>query len=117
MGEGGFCSMDMFSFPDDREGCTYLRPWSHSTAEWHFYFNIERRPRKYGRFYEQRVREGKRKRYVFSSKKELSTKGIGYLTLYGIVDCDKACGGNIEETKLGSWSDGTFHKGKYHRLN
>lgn len=117
MEEGGFCSMDKFVFPEDREGCTYMRPWRLDAAEWHFYFNIERRPRVYGPNYEKRIREGKIKRQIYASKKELSTKPIGYLTLYGVVDCDQVCLGNIEETKLGSYSDGTFHKGKYHRLN
>lgn len=46
----------------------------------------------------------------------MSTKPIGHLTLYGVVDCDKVCAGK-EEKSLGSYADGTFHKGRAHRLN
>lgn len=50
-----------------------------------------------------------------SSKKEMSTEPFGKLELYGVVPCSEVCGGK-DDVKLGSKADGTFHKGRAHRL-
>ncbi|KAF1764304.1 hypothetical protein GCK72_004251 [Caenorhabditis remanei] len=113
-GEGGFCTMDVFKTPDDKEGCTYLRPWYSKDHQWQFYFEFNRRPRVFGRHYQQRVKNGTRKRHV--AKTETSTKTIGTLTLYGMVDCDKVCKGEEFGPALGAYGDATFHKGRAHRL-
>lgn len=116
LGTGGHCTMDKFSYPKDTEGCTYMRPWTIGDQNWEFHFILERRHRVLGSYYHQRLREGKRKRHVY--KKETSTKTIGQMILYGIVDCSEVCNLGVEGMKkLGSYSDGTFHRGKFHRLN
>ncbi|ULU03903.1 hypothetical protein L5515_013148 [Caenorhabditis briggsae] len=110
---GGYCVLDKFTYPKDTEGCTYLRPWKHHDDRFKFYFILERRPRKLGAYYHQRVREGKRKRHVVRR----STKVIGQLNLYGLVDCKNVCNLGLGEKKLGSYSDGTFHSGRASRYN
>uniref|UniRef100_A0A8R1E037 Uncharacterized protein n=1 Tax=Caenorhabditis japonica TaxID=281687 RepID=A0A8R1E037_CAEJA len=115
LSEGGFCTLDKFSFPEDREGCTYLRPWSHKVDSWSFYFVLEKRPRKYGKAFAARQKLMKVKRQT-STKKEMSTEPFGILELYGVVPCSEVCGNEKDGKKLGSQADGTFHRGRSHRL-
>ena len=79
-----------------------------------FYFEFNRRPRVFDRHYQPR---GTRKRHI--AKTGTSTKTIGTLTLYGMVDCDKVS--NEEELKdagpgSGAYGDATFQMVRTHRL-
>ncbi|EFO97974.1 hypothetical protein CRE_17614 [Caenorhabditis remanei] len=65
-----------------------------------FYFEFIRRPRVFGRHYQQRVKNGTRKRHI--AKTETSTKTIGTLTLYGMVDCDKLFSKKCEALEMES---------------
>ncbi|CAB3405591.1 unnamed protein product [Caenorhabditis bovis] len=106
---GGFCTLDKFSYPDDQQGCTYLRPWTHKKDTWSFYFVLEKRARQYRKGYDH---TRKRKR---QTRKATSTEPSGIFHLYGIVPCSEACL-TQEEKKLGSYADGTFHRGRSNRL-
>ncbi|KHJ83789.1 hypothetical protein OESDEN_16508, partial [Oesophagostomum dentatum] len=82
LSEGGFCTLDKFSYPKDREGCAYLRPWLYPYDRYSFYFVLERRPRKYS---EAR----KRARRVSRKTGRLSTTPFGHLQLLGVVPCEE----------------------------
>ncbi|KAL6734861.1 hypothetical protein Aduo_005360 [Ancylostoma duodenale] len=87
LSEGGFCTLDKFSYPKDREGCAYLRPWLYPFDRYSFYFVLERRPRKYSD-------ARKRARRVSRRTGRLSATPFGHLQLTGVVPCDQVCGRN-----------------------
>ncbi|CAI5442990.1 unnamed protein product [Caenorhabditis angaria] len=72
--------MDKFYFPRDKQGCTYLRPWTHKDDTWSFYFVLEKRARVYGR--QHQLRNKKIRRNI---KKSQSAEPVGILQLYGVV--------------------------------
>ncbi|VDP36311.1 unnamed protein product [Heligmosomoides polygyrus] len=85
LSEGGFCTLDKFAYPKDKEGCAYLRPWLYAHDRYSFYFALERRPRKY--------RIGKKRPHrLYKRNGHLSATPFGQLQLKGIVPCDQVCG-------------------------
>ncbi|VDM69788.1 unnamed protein product, partial [Strongylus vulgaris] len=82
LSEGGFCTLDKFSYPKDREGCAYLRPWLYPLDRYSFYFVLERRARKYND-------ARKRARRVSRKTGRLSNTPFGHMQLYGVVPCDQ----------------------------
>ncbi|XGW10709.1 hypothetical protein V3C99_012317 [Haemonchus contortus] len=87
LSEGGFCTLDKFAYPKDKEGCAYLRPWLYAHDRYSFYFALERRPRKY------RITKKKPQR-MWKRNGQLSATPFGQLELKGIVPCDQVCGKN-----------------------
>ncbi|KAE9421347.1 hypothetical protein Angca_001722, partial [Angiostrongylus cantonensis] len=85
LSEGGFCTLDKFAYPKDREGCAYLRPWLFPHDRYSFYFVLEHRPRKY------RSVRNKRHRRISKRNNQLSTTAFGHLELNGIVPCERVC--------------------------
>ncbi|CAJ0606807.1 unnamed protein product [Cylicocyclus nassatus] len=94
LSEGGFCTLDKFAYPKNREGCAYLRPWLYPFDRYSFYFVLERRQRKYGIL---------RKRIQRVSRKtgRLSTATSGELQLFGVVPCDQVCGKTKSDNRTG----------------
>ncbi|PAV82402.1 hypothetical protein WR25_16407 [Diploscapter pachys] len=90
--EGGFCTLDKFSYPKDTEGCDFLRPWHYNADSFTFYFYLERRPRKYGPVKQAQM---KRRRHAKRQSKTptVSAKPFGQLQLDGIMPCSEICDG------------------------
>ncbi|KAK5964876.1 hypothetical protein GCK32_019333 [Trichostrongylus colubriformis] len=82
LSEGGFCTLDKFAYPKDKQGCAYLRPWLYAHDRYSFYFALERRPRKYRIGKKRPLRTWKR-------NSQLSATPFGQLELKGIVPCDQ----------------------------
>ncbi|CAJ0948824.1 unnamed protein product, partial [Mesorhabditis belari] len=82
--EGGFCTLDKFYYPRDKEGCYALRPWKAHPERFAFYFVLERRQRKYGAAKAHRARKIRRSGRV-------SAEPIGELILDGIMPCSETC--------------------------
>ncbi|CAI4232683.1 unnamed protein product [Auanema sp. JU1783] len=88
LSEGGYCVLDKFAFPRQKEGCSYLRPWTRTDDSFSFYFVLERRARKY--------RPGKR-RHV--SKRTISNKPFANFEIDGIMPCNEVCDGLLDKKK------------------
>ncbi|WKX97523.1 hypothetical protein Q1695_013298 [Nippostrongylus brasiliensis] len=93
LSEGGFCTLDKFAYPKDKQGCAYLRPWLYSHDRYSFYFALERRPRKY------KLGRKRPARRVWKRNGQLSAEPFGQLQLKGIVPCDEVCGKNRNSDK------------------
>ncbi|ETN76436.1 hypothetical protein RB195_020773 [Necator americanus] len=94
LSEGGFCTLDKYSYPKDNEGCAYLRPWLYPFDRYSFYFVLERRQRKYND-------PKKRGRRVSRKTGRLSATPFGHLQLIGVVPCEEVCGKKNKENRTG----------------